>query len=419
MRLLVVASVLPFMGCVAASKLGVSSTSSTSSGSGGESVSVTIPNVFKMKREQAIAELRRAGIQGNISEDSGLCGSVVEHQVIELGEVCYQHPPAGRTQGSRLVVSITVQTEDPRRGNIGTHNEWRLMPEVVGMTVDQARAEMRKAGFERDERVSVVDADEGGCRPRLVCRQYPDPLDRIGLNDGKILYVGPDPTPRHTPEPTTEVARTEPTRASAEASVTAAKPEPKPEPMPESFFTVPSTSSPPPPPPPRPTGGAKKWGGNGAPAFRDEANVPQGPGGPMNRGKGEPCTDKIDHCMRPGVWFAVSGVMAGRQFRATPAFELDSQWWTWYGRPADYQFLFKTKVVEKPSEVVVGQTIVWLVQEDPRRRWVENDFDTLTTSRWTSGVVESVDDSSFKVKGWSGPIAFDTARVIVETKQAH
>ncbi|NVB83983.1 MAG: hypothetical protein HOV81_36745 [Kofleriaceae bacterium] len=405
------------MGCVATtSKFGVSSSSSGS----GESVPVTIPNVFKMKKEQAIAELRRAGVQGDISEESSLCGSVVEGRVIEMGEVCYQHPPGGRVQGSRLVVSIVVQTEDPWHGNVGTHNEWRLMPKLVGMTVDQARAEMSRVGFQRDERVQLVIADEAECKPNIVCRQYPGPLDRAGINDGKIIYVGRDPNERRhaieeaRPESVAaESSRTEAPRGESSSA-------PKPEPAPESFFTVAAE------PAPRPerassassSGEKKKWGGNGAPAFRDEANVPQGPGGPMNRGKGEPCTDKIDHCMRPGVWFAVGGVIAGRQYRATPAFELDKKWWNWYGQAADYALLWRTKVVEKPSELVPGEPVVWLVQEDPRNKWVTNDFDALTTSRWTSGVIESVDTDTFRVKGWSGPIAIDTARVIVETKKA-
>lgn len=436
MRLLVAAGVLPFMGCVATtSQLGVSSSSS----SGGEVGQVTIPNVFKMKKEQAIAELRRAGVQGDIVEDGSLCGSIVDGRVVELGEVCYQHPPGGRVQGSRLVVSIRVQTEDPWHGNVGTHNEWRLMPRLVGLTVDQARAEMIRVGFRRDDRVQLVIADEAECKPNIVCRQYPDPLDRAGINDGKIVYVGRDPDERrHATEETrseTAAAESPRTAGSRTAGSRTAEPRPetssapKPEPAPEPFFTVPadpaprseravavvSSSS---AATPTPTGEKKKWGGNGAPAFRDEANVPQGPGGPMNRGKGEPCTDKIDHCMRPGVWFAVGGVVAGRQYRATPAFELDQKWWNWYGQAAEYTLLWRTKVIEKPSELVPGEPVVWLVQEDVRRKWVENDFDALTTSRWTSGVIESVDADTFRVKGWSGPISIDTARVIVETKKA-
>lgn len=433
MRLLVAIGVLPFVGCVATtSQFGVSSSSSSDSGASGQ---VTIPNVFKMKKEQAIAELRRAGVRGDIDEDTSLCGSVVDGHVVEQGEVCYQHPPGGRGQGSRIVVSIRVQTENPWHGNVGTHNEWRLMPKVIGMTIDQARAEMLRVGFQRDDRVQLVIADEVECKPNIVCRQYPDPLDRAGINDGKIVCVGRDPNERRA-----AIDEAKPETAAAEAprsdSVRTDWPRsestsaPKPEPAPEPFFTVSSEPAPRPRPEPATTssstgpsstsssGEKKRWGGNGAPPFRDQANVPQGPGGPMYRGKGEPCTDKIDHCMRPGVWFAVGNVVAGSQYRAAPSFEFENKWWDWHGRPAEYKFLFRTKVVEKPSELVPGEPVVWLFQENPRQKWVDNDFDTLTTSRWTSGVIDSVDADTFRVKGWSGPISVDTARVIVETKRA-
>jgi hypothetical protein len=350
---------------------------------------VTIPNVFKMPKDQALEALHKAGIQGSISFGSGLCGSIVEGQIIEMNEVCAQHPPAGRTQGARLPIEITVQTEDPRHGNIGQMNEWRLMPKLVGLTFERAIAEMKRAGFDDADRVQHVWADETTCNPNVVCRQYPEFRERAGLHDGKVLYVGQDRSAKPV------LASSDPLPPTRQPPTT----------------TTPTTTT--------TTTGAprKRWGGDGSPPSRDEANRPKGPGGPVFMGKGEPCTNKIDHCMRPGVWFAADNVVAGKLFRGTPVFELDGKWWNWRGDEATYQFLYRTKVANGIVDVSVGRPIIWLIDE-AGHKFLDNEHDMLTTSRWSVGVVESVDGETIKVKGWSGPVSLDTVRVIVEEKQA-
>lgn len=375
---------IPLTACAGSAKFASFSTSSSSSGASSNGT-VTIPNVFKLPKDQAIAALKRAGIQGSISEDSGGCGSIVEGQIIELNEICYQHPPAGRSQGSRLPVSIRVQTQDPRRGNIGTHNEWRLMPKLVGLTYEQALDEMKSAGFTETDKVQHVWADETSCKPLVVCRQYPEHRERAGLHDGKVVYVGQD-------------------RSAKPAAVTTEPARPTVTPTTTTTTTTPATTT------------RKRWGGDGSPPSRDEAKRPRGPGGPVFMGKGEPCTNKIDHCMRPGVWFAASDVIAGKLFRGTPVFEFEGKWWNWRGDEADYKFAFKTKVASSSSEITVGKPVVFLV-EDSGRKWLDNEHDMLTTSRWSVGVVDSIDGETIRVKGWSGNVSLDTIRVIVEEKQ--
>lgn len=162
---------------------------------------------------------------------------------------------------------------------------------------------------------------------------------------------------------------------------------------------------------------APLYGGNGKPAYRDADGHVHGPGGPIYMGKGPDCTDKIDHCLRPGVWFAVGNVKPGRLYRATPVFEFESKWWTFRGdEETDFQTLFKTKVVESPSELQPGSPVVWLVEENSGNKWLNSEHDALTSSRWEVGVIESVSGDTFKVMGWSGPIPIDTARVITERR---
>jgi hypothetical protein len=134
-------------------------------------------------------------------------------------------------------------------------------------------------------------------------------------------------------------------------------------------------------------------------------------------GRGEPCTNKIDHCMRPGVWFAADNVIAGKLFRGTPVFTLDGKWWNWRGDEQSYKFLYRTKVADNASEIVVGKPMIWLMEESGHK-WLDNEHDMLTTSRWSVGIVESVNGDTIRVTGWSAGISLDTARVIVEEKQA-
>lgn len=162
---------------------------------------------------------------------------------------------------------------------------------------------------------------------------------------------------------------------------------------------------------------AQLYGGNGKPAFRDEQGRVHGPGGPIFMGRGVDCTDKIDHCLRPGVWFAAGNVQPGKLFRATPVFEFEDKWWSFREEEVtDHQALFETKVVESPSELQAGSPVVWLVEENAANKWLNSEHDALTSSRWEVGVIESVSGDTLKVQGWSYPIPTDTARVITQRK---
>lgn len=229
---------LALTGCpVATSTMGGSTMGTPARASGADtSGTITVPDLFGMTRDEALAALQRAGFQGNVSDDSSLCGSIVEGRVVERGQVCHQHPPAGRVQGARLPLSIRVQTENPWAGHLGKPTEWRLMPKLAGMSLEQARARMQQVGFTRDDRISIVWVDEPGCRPLTVCRTYPEALQRAGINDGKAVFVGRDPDAKpevpRTPPTTTPPTTTSPTTTPPTTPTT----EPAREPEPEPFF---------------------------------------------------------------------------------------------------------------------------------------------------------------------------------------
>jgi hypothetical protein len=167
------------------------------------------------------------------------------------------------------------------------------------------------------------------------------------------------------------------------------------------------------------SGGGKEkklFGGNGAPPYVDDEGHLHGPGGPIFMGKGVECNAERDHCLRPGVWFAVGNLVAGKLYRAVPIFEHEKKWYNWRGREESFAMRFKTKVGTKDT-VRVGDPIIWFIDENSSKKFVDNEYDALTSSRWEAGVVEQLVGDKIRVKGWTyGAVSIDTTRVIVEQK---
>lgn len=188
-RLLAVLPGILLAGCAMSTSL-QRSLSSPGSGDG----QITVPDVFDLPKDEAVAALRGAGYQGEIGDASGRCGSVVHGRVIELGHVCAQQPSPGGVQGARLPISLRVQDEDPRHGDVGRITEWYLMPHLVGMEVDAARAELLRIGFRDKDRVQVQWIARPGCKPLTVCETYPEAMERAGVNSSMVLSVARDPS---------------------------------------------------------------------------------------------------------------------------------------------------------------------------------------------------------------------------------
>jgi hypothetical protein len=107
------------------------------------------------------------------------------------------------------------------------------MPNLVGMSLEQARAEMRRVGFREEHRVRLQWVDEPGCKPLTVCRTYPEAMNRSGAHSDKIIFAARDPNAAPPPEapatPAPDGTRPTPTPTPT--------PRPTPEPSgPEPFF---------------------------------------------------------------------------------------------------------------------------------------------------------------------------------------
>lgn len=71
---------------------------------------ITIPDIVWKSEADARASLAAAGHTGTVSISDALCPPEMDGRIIELGTICYQHPPAGRRQGARLPIQIKIQT---------------------------------------------------------------------------------------------------------------------------------------------------------------------------------------------------------------------------------------------------------------------------------------------------------------------
>jgi hypothetical protein len=163
------------------------------------------------------------------------------------------------------------------------------------------------------------------------------------------------------------------------------------------------------------TADAPLFGGNGAPAYRDQQGRVHGPGGPVYMGRGVPCDASRDHCLREGVWFAADNYDSKHLFRALPVFEFEKTWWNWRGAEIESGKLFKTERATLDKIRAGAPVVVWLPDTDSAP-WAENEYEALTSSRWDVAVVQSVNRSAktFRIPSWPDALPIDNARVIVQ-----
>jgi hypothetical protein len=128
--------------------------------------------------------------------------------VVEKGQVCQQDPIPNRVLSSQKTnVAVIVQQNDPWHGHYSgdptdPQNQWHRMPKVIGMTADDAKAAITKAGFSIEKLTEVVPTQDPACRIGVVCRQYPEPLHSHRETSKRSLIVGeetPPPAPAASP----------------------------------------------------------------------------------------------------------------------------------------------------------------------------------------------------------------------------
>jgi len=164
--------------------------SGSSSGPSGSSA-VTMPDLSGKSPGEALALLRGAGFQiDQVEEMSGrLCTD--ETAGVPQDTICEQQPAAGSQTFSRAPVRVVVQHDTATHGTIGG-DEWRLMPDLKGKTVAEARTILTGAGLDFDKNFELF---EGACATDTVCDTRPYAGQRIMMRRGGKLAIGKAETP--------------------------------------------------------------------------------------------------------------------------------------------------------------------------------------------------------------------------------
>jgi serine/threonine-protein kinase len=140
-------------------------------GSGGSATTVAVPSVVGRQLEAAQRTLRAAGF-------TALVDYVQSTQPAD--RVVRQAPSSGTRVRRGATVRLSV-SQGPSAGQL------RSVPDVVGLTEDEATAELRSAGFRvRVFTESTPDPDEEG----LVIRQTPGAGRRVPSTAVVTIYVG-------------------------------------------------------------------------------------------------------------------------------------------------------------------------------------------------------------------------------------
>lgn len=120
----------------------------------------------------------------------------------------------------------------PWHGNVGKVTEWRLMPKLKGLTLEAARAEMKRVGFTSEDNVTLEYTDDPTCAPNIVCVTYPPEMSRAGVHSSKTIRAG---TPLGGGSTTVPAGPGDPSAPTPPASQ-ATTPTPPAPPPPQPFF---------------------------------------------------------------------------------------------------------------------------------------------------------------------------------------
>ena len=129
--------------------------------------SVTVPDVTTLTRQSAIAALERLGLTVDVKEEL--------HPEVESGRVYDQQPVAGESIAENGSVTIWVSTGAPTI----------IVPEVTGMTLEEAKLTIEEAGFKG----TVLDREDNADLPKgQIVRSNP-PAGVAVKENGKIYLV--------------------------------------------------------------------------------------------------------------------------------------------------------------------------------------------------------------------------------------
>jgi serine/threonine-protein kinase len=124
-----------------------------------------VPNIMGLSKERAEAALTKAGFFPDVDSASGDPADDASfedcYNGTHAGTVCAQLPAAG-THASKQdrVTAMLGEAADEKV---------IVMPDLTGMTLDQAQATLKKLGFFSARPVSNYS---DACKPKVICAQH-------------------------------------------------------------------------------------------------------------------------------------------------------------------------------------------------------------------------------------------------------
>jgi len=162
-----------------------------------------MPDLLGKTPEEAEKILRDAGFDLRGFDNSGIrygC-DYDRHKSYPLQTICYQRPVPGYLTPVYLRAEYEVERSQGNRGDIGLPTEYIFMPEVRGMSLDEARKVLRGAGLPVEKHFTVEVASEyDRCEYDVVCQTSPGPKMRKALTQRGSIKVG-RPKPPEPPKP--------------------------------------------------------------------------------------------------------------------------------------------------------------------------------------------------------------------------
>ncbi len=153
----------------------------------GPDTTATMPDLHGLTRDEAIAALARAGIEPrSIDTDPDIA---CDDDQTKHGRVCHQSPVPGAQTLSHMSVELELQEADPDSHTPGVPGAHYAMPDVLGLSLADARKKLAAAGFSAKDHF-VLDPDETCGKPGVVCGQEPDPGASTTTEMPKLLRVG-------------------------------------------------------------------------------------------------------------------------------------------------------------------------------------------------------------------------------------
>ncbi len=149
-----------------------------------------VPDLYGLTPDVARQQVKTAGFDPEkfiVLDAQFGCRYADEIDMVTQGTICNQEPSKDAVVDVTREIKVTIERDTFEHGSVGTTSEWRRMPDVLGMSKDEALATLTRAGFKASE--FRIDLQQG-CSLNAVCDTTPPPRGRkVHAREG-VLTIG-------------------------------------------------------------------------------------------------------------------------------------------------------------------------------------------------------------------------------------